>query len=218
MPFGTPVYSGATVLFSTQVENFILPVNFNMDGMAHAKELAELARLLRAPGDQPALRVLVTCLLRARAFIHFTTWGISQALLGVLASISEIVPVAGIASGVDRNTEREVTKLRSDFPFLDIRTVTKGGDDTDLIHTKLIVIDGLLAISGSPNLTIDAWHKTATNKERLDIITDVQKVIDDNNRYFATHWADLRSDFDPSVISTWGWNVYQPGPPGLTGS
>jgi hypothetical protein len=194
--------------------SFLLPVNFNKDAMDHAKELAGFARLLRSVGDQPPLRVLVGCLLHARAFVHFTTWGISQAMLGVLAAVSEFVPVAGIASAVDRNTQTEIEKLRNDFPRLDIRAVRRQDGDSDLIHVKLIVIDGLLALSGSPNLTTEAWRKTAVNKERLDIVTDVQKVIDDNNRYFASHWAELQADFDASSLSLLGWNVYQPSDAG----
>src|SRR6266481_1195505 len=188
--FGPAVY-GLSSIGTGLLPNFLLPLTFNKDAMDHAKELAGLARLLRSTGDQPPLRVLVACLLRARAFVHFTTWGISQAMLGVLAAVSEFVPVAGIASGVDGNTETEITKLRSDFPNLDIRAVSKRGADSDLIHVKLIVIDGLLALSGSPNLTTDAWRKAAANRERVDIVTDVQRVIEDNNRYFAGHWAEL---------------------------
>jgi hypothetical protein len=195
---------------STTNPAFLVPVVFNKDAMDHAKELARLGRLLRSTEGPPPLRVLVECMLLARAFVHFTTWGISQALLGVLAAVSEFVPVAGIASAVQGNTPIEIEKLCRDFPQLDIRVMPRRDGDADLIHTKLIVIDGLLALSGSPNLTTDAWRKAASNKERIDIVTNVRRVIEDNNRYFAQHWAELQTEFDPKAIS-WGvWNVYEP--------
>jgi hypothetical protein len=186
-----------------------LPISFGPDAMDHAKELATLARILKSPGGESPLRVLVACLLRAKSFVHFTTWGISQSILGVLAAVSEFVPVAGIASGVDGNTAKEIGKLQEDFPRLDIRAVSKqGNQDADLIHTKLIVIDGLLALAGSPNLTADAWRKTAAKKERLDVVTDVERVIDDNNNFFSRHWAELRTEFDPAQSPWSGWTFY----------
>jgi hypothetical protein len=190
-------------------QSFLLPVAFNKDAMEHAKELAGFARLLRSVGVQPPLRILVACLLRARAFVHFTTFGISQAMLGALAAVSEQVQVAGIASNVDGNTQKEIEQLCDDFPQLDICSIPRSDSGTDMIHSKLIVIDGLLALSGSANLTTGAWRKAAANKERLDIVTDVQRVIEDNNRYFASHWAELHREFDLSPYPSQGWQVYQ---------
>ena len=89
----------------------------------------------------------------------------------------------------------------------------KTGDSRELIHTKLIVIDGLLAISGSPNLTTESWRKMVANKERLDIVTDVSKVVADNNRYFSSHWADLNTEFEISAYSGSGWLLYEKQPP-----
>ncbi len=194
-----------------ELPSFLLPVAFNKDAMDHAKELAGFARLLRSVGGQPPLRVLVSCLLRARAFVHFTTFGISQAILGALAAVSEFAPVSGIVSNVDSGTIKEIEQLCKDFTHLNIRAVPRSTVDEDLIHTKLIVIDGLLALSGSANLTTGAWRKAAANKERLDIVTDVQRVAEDNNRYFATHWAEFQQDFDVSQFSWQGWQVYQSG-------
>jgi hypothetical protein len=33
-------------------------------------------------------------------------------------------------------------------------------------------------------------------------------VIEDNNSFFSSHWADLQADFDLSSISAPGWSVY----------
>lgn len=197
---------------------FMLPVTFSGDPIEHAKGLALLARLLRSQSDQAPLHILASCLLRARSFVHFTTWNISHTILGLLAAVSEFVPVSGIASGVDKNTGTEISRLRQDFARLDVRPVVKTGDNRDLIHTKLIVIDGLLAISGSPNLTTESWRKTAVNKERLDIVTDVTKVVEDNNRYFSGHWAELNTDFDVSAYSGSGWLLYEGEQPAESGS
>jgi hypothetical protein len=194
-----------------ELPNFLLPVAFNKDAMDHAKELAGFARLLRSVEGQPPLRVLVSCLLRARAFVHFTTFGISQAILGALAAVSEFAPVSGIVSNVDSGTIKEIEQLCKDFTHLDIRAVPRSSGDEDLIHSKLIVIDGLLALGGSANLTTGAWRKAAANKERLDIVTDVQRVTQDNNRYFATHWAEFQRDVDVSQFSWQGWQVYRSG-------
>jgi len=65
-------------------------------------------------------------------------------------------------------------------------------------HQKLVVIDGLLAFKGAANLTLAGWRKAAQGRDVVEVVTDVDEVIDLNNRLFSPIWAEL-DDFGDSI-------------------
>lgn len=54
-------------------------------------------------------------------------------------------------------------------------------------HQKILIIDGILAFTGSVNLTQEALNKIEgpTPKEHVQAITDIEAVKDLNKRYFS---------------------------------
>lgn len=60
-------------------------------------------------------------------------------------------------------------------------------------HQKILVIDVLIAFKGSANLTLSGWRKAANGREFLEIVTNIDDVIDLNNRFFSPVWADLNN-------------------------
>ena len=72
------------------------------------------------------------------------------------------------------------------------------------------MVDGLVALYGSPNLTHGAWRKVVKDMEIAQVATDVSTVVDLNNRYFSRHWAKLNTEFDPlrpGVGSGWSYEL-----------
>ena len=59
-------------------------------------------------------------------------------------------------------------------------------------HQKFVIIDGLMAFTGSANLTVSGWCKAATDREHIEVLTDIYKVAEYNNRYFAPFWDKMQ--------------------------
>ena len=52
-----------------------------------------------------------------------------------------------------------------------------------------MIIDGLIAIKGSTNLTLTGWRKVNQDLELLEVVTSVNNIIDLNNRLFSPLWG-----------------------------
>jgi phosphatidylserine/phosphatidylglycerophosphate/cardiolipin synthase-like enzyme len=117
--------------------------------------------------------------------------GLSQEMLGVLRTISELVAVAGIFSNIEKNTATELGKLERDgVPLKTYATGTKPSSD-DVPHMKLIVVDGLVAIAGSVNFTAKGWRKAAQRMENVNFVTELPRIVELNNNCFAHDWSLL---------------------------
>ena len=108
----------------------------------------------------------------------------THVLIGALKLISHRIAVRGIVSGVRDDTAEELREHSDDAPNFQCIVFETGPDAP---HGKLIIVDGLVAIKGSANLTHQAWRKTRRGLEILEIVTDVTQVRDLNNKYFAPH-------------------------------
>ena len=84
----------------------------------------------------------------------------------------------GVVSLGDYKRSSEYSDHRDEALGLDIKVYgsEKGWDD--MPHQKLLVVDGLLAFTGSTNLTIRGLRGAAKGRDHMELITDVAKVIE----------------------------------------
>jgi hypothetical protein len=190
--------------------------------MTHAAYLANAVRPLRDNDlEVPPLRVLFDVLLAAREFVHFISYGMTWDLLGVLAVVARRVPVIGVVNNTNESTMEVADSLRAASPWLNVRRYP-AKSRWDGPHQKMLIIDGLLVLKGSANLTLNSWLEAASGHNELDVVTDIDRVIGLNNRYFAPQWAKLGGVAD-SIIDCrlpgveWRYPLRQPDgepPPG----
>ena len=168
------------------------------DLIEHSQKLARIARRTRESfmspyATYPPIRALFEALQNAERFIHFTTYGISVLLLGALKLTAQRVDVRGIVSGIKHDMVlREISEYGEEAPRMKMQVFPN--DSPHFPHQKIVVIDGLLAFKGSANLTDFAWRKAAQGREVIEPVTDVNEVIELNNRFFSPGWAQTRSD------------------------
>ena len=91
-----------------------------------------------------------------------------------------------------------------DAPNFDVKMIDtgRGGDWSNAPHQKLIIIDGLLAITGSANLTTPGWRKVRQGQEQVEAVTDLARIAELNNRNFSRNWANQRKldgDWKPTI-------------------
>jgi hypothetical protein len=60
----------------------------------------------------------------------------------------------------------------------------------------------LLAFKGSANLSLSGWRKAAEGRDTVDVVTDIDQVIEINNRLLAPIWAEL-SDIGETIDMIW---------------
>lgn len=174
--------------------------------IAHSKTLAWIGYKLRTASKNKFLkfqpmRALLESLGRAEKFVHFASYGLSHLLLGSLKSTALRVPVRGIVSKPEDYVVDEIKRCPDETPALKIQVygnVESVQKEKPIPHQKIIIIDGLIAFKGSANLTVSGWRKAAEGREIIDFVTDVQEVIDLNNKYFSPIWAEF-SDFDQQI-------------------
>ncbi len=177
------------------IEDFI-KIQFN-DIMKHTRDLANIGKAMEnsLKGKErkiPPMRIMLTALLNAKFFVHLTTYGISHLLLGALKVTSQQVDIKGIVSNVRReDLIREMTGYPNEHPRLKLIPLQASNDykqATNIPHHKLIIIDGLLAFTGSTNFTNAAWRKVKKGYEYVQVITDIGAVQELNSRLFSRTW------------------------------
>lgn len=173
-----------------------LTIGLPDDPLGHAKHLAQLGALLRGSDPTvPPLRALILLLGAARSVVHLTTFGLDDFMTGVLTSAAQHRDVCVVASGVEDRTLKTLPLLANEAPRLRVRVEGRRHADHDQMHGKLIVIDGLLAVTGSANFTHKAWRKAERDMEIVEVVTEIDRVTTLNNRYFTSAW--LRTAPEP---------------------
>jgi len=171
---------------------FYIDIDNPIEHIKHLKLIAN--RVQQNSLDYPPLKGLFESINKAQQFIHFTTFGINQQILGALKLAAQRIQVRGIVSLPPNQAWLlpELECYRNEAPGLTIKTVCASSRNwEELPHQKLVVIDGLVAFKGSVNLTPTAWRKAARGYDEVEVLTDVEKVINLHNRYFSPIWADL---------------------------
>lgn len=174
-------------------------VKFN-DLEEHIRRLARIAvqadrsvsaRLRAINPPFPAMRTILSALAEAQSFVHFATYGISHQLIGALKLTSFRVPVYGWASNVDNNTRSELTEFGRETPNFNAKAIGSSKWMESLPHQKLLIIDGLLAFTGSTNLTNHGLRNADAGLDISTVVTDISAVRDLNNKYFANIWSKV---------------------------
>jgi phosphatidylserine/phosphatidylglycerophosphate/cardiolipin synthase-like enzyme len=188
------------------------------EALAQAHQLAEIAERMgfyQLPTAQrngwtahrayTPLRGLLKALSIAQTFVHFTTYGgIPHLLIGALKVTAQRVPIRGIVSGsrgevLSEGTVSELTNYGDEAPEMHVKIYDSSLTGwATMPHQKLIIIDGLLAFKGSANLTLAGWRKAAEGRDVVEVVTEVEQVIELNNRLFAPIWAEL-SDLGETI-------------------
>ncbi|THF86032.1 hypothetical protein E7T09_12360 [Deinococcus sp. KSM4-11] len=136
------------------------------------------------------LALILEMISSAENFINFTTWNMDSTFLTALHIASQRVKIRGIISRPLDPYSASLYKSLKDNPNL--KLVITESRDVSAVHTKLMVIDGLVIVEGSASLSVSAFEKVSgTNKppgEKLVVSCDSMKVIGDNNKYFSTNW------------------------------
>lgn len=172
----------------------------------HAEYLKLATTPTKDPKPSAAMYGLLSLLKSAKHFIHFTSLGMGLTLLGALKLLSLNVPIRGIVTGVKGWTLDELAEdAQNEGGNLRIRAVPhnpnwQGWDKTS--HVKGIVIDGIVLVRGSANMTEVAWRKAATGHEEIQVVTRPGDVIRWNNQYFAPNWyaLDPVDDLEMEII------------------
>lgn len=135
----------------------------------------------------------------AKKFVHFTTYKISHVFIGSLKTVAQKIPVRGIVSGMDQNsTLEELTTYQRDAYGLNVKVFQR--DNSKVIpHQKIIIIDGLLAIKGSTNLTLNGWRNAEQGLDMIEVATNLREVTELNNRYFSPVWASTSNTKEVSI-------------------
>jgi len=161
------------------------------DMFAHARSLATLlaeSKLQLSGSPWPTMRLLLEVLGRAKIFVHFTSWGISHVLIGALKATSTHVPIYGFVSNVESSARAQLTQAPEEAPRLKVKVIPSSEGIYDAPHQKIVVVDGLVAFKGSTNLTNAGMRRADRSLDISEIETNVGKVVDLNNRYFAPVW------------------------------
>jgi hypothetical protein len=172
--------------------------------LEHCTGLAEAMQTRNVFGKAiPPLYLLLATVSRAKKFVHFTSFGISEFFMGALKLKAHTIQVRGIVSNVDERTLDEITSLKDDVPSgqLEIQHYLRNEAWEEAPHQKLIVIDGLVAFKGSANLTLPGWRKAAKGRDHVEPVTNVNEVIGLHNKLFSPVWAS-RSKCGDSIKMT----------------
>ena len=206
----TPIFSGTNFgSFSTNGPGE--SIDLGADPLDHARTLARFAEPVHHfSASNPPLQGLIRLLLVARSFVHITTFGLDSHMLGILETVSQRVPVYVLASGLNPNAVPGLAEAETEAPQLNIRVGGTKAEPGDQNHGKLIVVDGLVAISGSVNLTSAGWRKAANDMEIIDVDTDGDKVRRLNNRHFSPLWVQHAASEQGAISTLGGWNVSPP--------
>lgn len=149
--------------------------------VAHSQSLIQI---VSNPTD-PLFGALLKALSQAQAFLHFSTFGISYEVIGIIKLLSHKLSVRGIISNLESDKIEELEEYMDENPNLELICTKRDDSWNPSPHQKLIVIDGLLTFKGSANLTLGAWRKAQEGLDTVDVMTNVKRIRDYHNQYFA---------------------------------
>ncbi len=157
------------------------------DALTHSQKLVKWVSMYKAGASRP-IDLLFRLMAESSHFVHFATWNFTTELIGALAMLATRIPVRGvIGEPLDKPNDAYKVQALKTLQSIGNFNVTHTGSDIhfDQTHQKLYVFDGIVALYGSPNLTMAGWTKADESKELLEISTDLVKVRELNNKYIS---------------------------------
>lgn len=202
-PRSFPKYLAHQSYESSDLDDFLASKECSLlmdNQLDHAKRMAQVARNFNNRETPPTwpystytpMSALLQAFALAKRCIHFTSFGLSNFMLGVLTVTAQRVPVNGVVALNSAPTAKLLTSARASGDEagerLNLRALSAEGSSVDLPHQKLVVVDGLLAFKGSANLTEFAWRKAKDGLELIEVVTEIKEVVELNNKYFSPVW------------------------------
>lgn len=146
----------------------------------------------------PSLYFLFSAISNAHKFINFTSYGISQIILGALmAASTRGVCVRGIVTNVTNSDTIELARNFRNQNGNFFKVMMFEGEYSQSIrlpHSKLMIVDGLFSFKGSANFTISAMEKSDQNLEIFETTTDKYQIRNLNNIFFSYPWERLTEE------------------------
>lgn len=139
------------------------------------------------PGPRKVADLLEELVPHARAFIHLTLMRLTPAVYRVLAGAERNVPVRVMCLAADEDVHREARSAGERQSRLEIRFTE--GTSTDIPHDKILVVDGLVAITGNSGIRGKMPHPRAEIWESVRADTDPERIISLNNLLFSPLWG-----------------------------
>ena len=172
--------------FFSHCPNMNLQMN-SLETLSHAHELTTIVADYQN-NELNSIELLLQLLSKSRFFVHFSTWNFSSEMIGVLAMAAMRLPVRGLI-GKPLDLESDIYKVNALRNFTDsisnLELTLTGSNSFEQTHSKIYIFDGIVALHGSPNLTLCAWLKLSESREHIDVVTAPHKVRHFNNRYIA---------------------------------
>lgn len=156
--------------------------------LSHLNGLGRIAQSIEERGVK-GVETLEKLLGHARLYVHFLTYGaVSAPILRLLVHTSRRIPIVGVIANSSkrrRETQREAIPRST---LLNLRVVGAEDSLVQMPHGKLLIIDGMLAITGSLNLSVVGWERARRGLEIVHVLSVPDEVIALNNRFFAPAW------------------------------
>lgn len=157
------------------------------DALTHSQRLVMWVSAYKGGALRP-IDLFFYLMAESKYFVHFATWNFTTELIGALAMLATRIPVRGvIGEPLDKPNDAYKVQALKTLQSIGNFNVTHTGSDIhfDQTHQKLYVFDGIVALYGSPNLTMTGWTKADESKELLEISSDLVKVRELNNKYIS---------------------------------
>jgi hypothetical protein len=180
------------------------------DPFEHARKLARLARRFLTPRWAPPISVLFDVLNHAQQFVHFMTFNIDSQIIGALKLLSRRVFVRGIVGSASSWIYDDLYESGFENPHLRCLAYHANREYDGRPHQKLVVVDGLLALHGSANLSLTGWRMIEKGREMLEVVTDIEKIRLLHNNNFSALWGQGNSVSDHITMSK---AIRRPPPP-----
>lgn len=165
--------------------------------LSHLVKMGWLAKRFNETKD---VNYLIQAISEAEYFIHFATFSFDLFFYGIFTIASQDIPVKGIIGKELRDWKKDILK---EGPDANERLKHSRGreiyfdraDKFNKVHQKVLIIDGLIAFSGSMNLTSNGVKNLKQGKESFEAESVIEKVKEKDHRLFAKHFKKMKIDY-----------------------
>jgi hypothetical protein len=160
------------------------------DGDEHRARLLQWVKSIESaadPGPRNVADLLKELVPHARAFVHLTLSRLTPALFPMLAEMGKNVTVRVISAVATQDVLKETGNVGGKDHLLEIRFAE--GSGTAIPPDKILVVDGLVAVTGKTATGDEAANRDEELWESVVAETETAKIISLNNRLFSPPWG-----------------------------